>query len=430
MYNKTAFPGYLSVEIKGENCQKLLSMCTYHNVPLWDVKCLPDSYSFKLPWKQYETILPLCEKTNSEIIILSRHGMRFFLSKSRQHFSFLTGILLCIFLILFFHTRIWDIQVTGNIYYDSPVLIEYLKTREIAPGVYKGNISCIDLANKIRQEFPKIKWTSVELVGSNLIVHIKENLTVDEKATETRSTVSESSDLIADQSGVIKSIYVRSGIANVSAGDTCQRGDVLVKGQIPIYNDAQEVVRYDYVNADADIVLQRDYSYYAEVDRNISVKKLIAASKHAFFQIGSCYLSFFPEGEKTSEESNTVYDRMQEISQWKLTSSLALPFYWGYNTNYKYESIAKYLSEEETTAQLEEDFFYFCDELEKKGVQIYQNDVKMYISDVKGVASGKVTVYEKTGKKQEILPEEFSKENLSQEDLSEPEAQDGTIQEE
>ncbi len=425
MYIKMAFPGYLYVRIKGKDCQKVLSMCTYHNVPLWDVTSDLDSFSFKLPWNQYQTIMPLCEKTNSEIIILSRHGLLLCLSYLKQHISFLAGIVLCLALIIFFNMCIWDIQVTGNIYYDSPVLIAYLKTQGVTPGSNKGSISCIELADKIRQEFPKIKWTSVELVGSNLIVHVKENLAAVEKTEE---ALTEPADIVSDKEGIVKSIYVRAGIANVVEGDTCQKGDILVKGQIPIYNDNLEIVRYEFVDADADIILQYDYHYYSEIEREVSEKILLNTSKVRVIQLFDYQLSLSPlkfakfnQGKSKKDDYTT--EELRNISQFKLTPSFELPCYFGTNTVYEYKILTKYLSESETKQQLEEEFAYFCDDLEKKGVQIYKNNVKMYISDAKGTALGKVTVFEKIGEKKSFSPKEFEIE-------IDEESQSGTIQEE
>ena len=44
---------------------------------------------------------------------------------------------------------------------------------------------------------------------------------------------------------------------------------------------------------------------------------------------------------------------------------------------------------------LEDDFYQFCSDLEKKGVQIYENDVKIDVSDYYGIMSGSVSVIER-----------------------------------
>lgn len=457
MQLKMNFPGYLCVKIEGANCQKVLSMCSFRNIYLCDVTCsdcnnckkeseLQHSYILKLPWKQYQELQSLCDKTDSQLIILSRHGWLYLQSRMYEHLSFIMGIIICLSLILFMQTRIWDIQVTGNIYYDNPVLIEYLATQNVIPGISKNRVSCIELADKIRQEFPKIKWTSVELDGCNLIVHLKENLHLGMEANLTndeeiileqdRTTSNESQnmnageseismesaesiDLVSEKDGIIKSIFVRSGIANVKEGDTCKKGDILVKGQIPIYNDAQEIVRYDYVEADADIVVQYDYHYYDEKERNIDEKVLIKTDKSAFFQIFDYYFSLNKFMAKTDTEKNgnsdTSYyennknniskEHLKNASQLKITPTLTLPIYFGSTTTYEYETISRFLTENETKELLEEEIFYFCDDLEKKGVQIYKNNVKMYISDAKGTALGKVTVFENVGEKKPYVPE-------------------------
>ena len=57
-------------------------------------------------------------------------------------------------------------------------------------------------------------------------------------------------------------IITRNGIPQVLPGDTCQAGDILVKGEIPLVNDSGETYDYSYVHADADIDLETTWYYY------------------------------------------------------------------------------------------------------------------------------------------------------------------------
>ena len=48
----------------------------------------------------------------------------------------------------------------------------------------------------------------------------------------------------------------------MKTGDMCEKGQLLVQGQVELVNDSQEITGYDYVCADADIFVRHEISYY------------------------------------------------------------------------------------------------------------------------------------------------------------------------
>ena len=99
------------------------------------------------------------------------------------------------------------------------------------------------------------------------------------------------------------------------------------------------------------------------------------------------------------------FEQQTEYKQLKITPTFTLPIYWGTITTYEYEEKSKTLTEKETKELLQQEFSYFCEDLEKKGGQIIQNNVKMYISDATGTACGKITILEKCGVSQKHISE-------------------------
>ena len=59
-------------------------------------------------------------------------------------------------------------------------------------------------------------------------------------------------------------MIVRRGIPVKKPGDSCKKGELLVSGELHIMNDSQEVLRKEYVHADADILFPDQISYYQE----------------------------------------------------------------------------------------------------------------------------------------------------------------------
>ena len=99
---------------------------------------------------------------------------------------------------------------------------------------------------------------SAKIEGTQLVLAVKENVdgyVIEEKADDPQN-------LVAKKEGTVVRIITRNGIPQVLPGDTCQAGDILVKGEIPLVNDSGETYDYSYVHADADIDLETTWYYY------------------------------------------------------------------------------------------------------------------------------------------------------------------------
>lgn len=90
----------------------------------------------------------------------------------------------------------------------------------------------------------------------------------------------------------------------------------------PILNDSQEVVRVEYVPADADIYVRHQIAYYQEVPLSYEKKVQSGTSKTSwYFRVGD-----FVFGADTGKKSR--YITSTEEIPWKLTENFVLPFPW------------------------------------------------------------------------------------------------------
>ena len=78
------------------------------------------------------------------------------------------------------------------------------------------------------------------------------------------------SSIVAEVSGTVESVVVRSGTPIVKEGDMVEAGQILVEGYYAIKNDAGEVVRYEGVAADADIQILVSEKYYDKSLKDLS----------------------------------------------------------------------------------------------------------------------------------------------------------------
>ena len=162
-------------------------------------------------------------------------------------------------LIFFLTGRIWNIHIEGNVRNSTGEILDFLDKQDINHGMSKKKINCSEVAAAVRKNFPEITWVSARIEGTRLILNIQEGI-IPQKTNSNTSPCN----LLADKDGVITDMIVRRGIPVKKPGDSCKKGELLVSGELHIMNDSQEVLRKEYVHADADIFISRQISYYQE----------------------------------------------------------------------------------------------------------------------------------------------------------------------
>ena len=81
------------------------------------------------------------------------------------------------------------------------------------------------MEKSIRKNFDDISWVCVEVKGTNLIIHIKENYITEISVKEDKPY-----DLVAECDCTIVSALVRRGKLNVNPKEKVKKGQVLITG--------------------------------------------------------------------------------------------------------------------------------------------------------------------------------------------------------
>ena len=223
--------GYVRLRLHGYSPERFLNLCNARGLEVWGLICNRDGdYEFFMTVEGYRRVKPLVRKAQVRLHITGRFGLPFFIYRHRKRWYYGAGIM-AFFLVLYVMSLfIWDIQFEGNYRYTYDTLVRFLDTQDIDYGMLKARINCEDLEASMRTSFPEITWVSARVSGTRLLIHIKEN--------EVLSTIPEKDetpcDIVASQPGIITSMVVRQGVAQVCVGDQVEEGQVLVLSLIHI----------------------------------------------------------------------------------------------------------------------------------------------------------------------------------------------------
>ena len=214
--------GYVRIRLESPAPERFFSLCVHNRIPLRNLTQEGSCYEMELSARDFLRLGRFRRKTNARIHILRKNGLPFFLHRAQKRKAFFLGILLGLVLLAICSFRIWDIQIAGNRYYTTPVLLETLSEWEISCGMAKRNVDCQKLMQKIRQTFPGIVWVSARLEGTCLIIDIKENDEIPQE-TPVKEDTRSCWDLTAPWDGTVVSIITRAGMPLVKPGDLCKK---------------------------------------------------------------------------------------------------------------------------------------------------------------------------------------------------------------
>lgn len=382
--------GYLRIRVSGFSPERFMNLCSNKGILLWKIEREGDVYYMNIHLDGFRALRPIVRKTGTKVAVLERCGLPFFLPKLFRRKAFIGGLMLAVAFWMISSLFIWDIQTAGNYRITDDVFHAFLREQQVTVGMKKSGLDIGALEKEIRRTFPEITWASARLSGTKLLIEIKEN---DAPIITQQAAAEMGSELVTDYDGTIVAIIVRSGVPMVKVGDAVAKGDVLVAGNVPVYNEDATVREYLYVDADADIWLEHAMSFSARLPFDYIQKEYTGRTKKRFYlRIGN------HEWKMPQERPFLVYDSLIRESRPLVFEKLSIPVYQGSYTYREYKNVEHEYTLEQAETMLSEKLRTFLASLEEKGVQIIEKDVKIDTNGGSWVISGQFTVRETVGR--------------------------------
>ena len=376
--------GYVRIRITGYSPERFLNLCSHHQIRLWGLKPCGHAYEMYLSIKNFRKLKPILRKSNMRIKVLERRGLPFFLNRNRKRQAFFIGVILCLLLVYLMSLRIWNIHISGNYSHTDEGVLQFLASKDIYHGMLKRKIDCEQIVKAIRSEYDDVIWVSASIQGTRLLVQMKENMDMIEE--EPKEEIEAPADIISE-------MVTRKGVPQIETGSEIKKGDLLVSGSVPVLDDNKEVSDYQYHIADADIYIQTEIPYESRMEIAYQKKVYTGQKRKALLLEAGPYaiqagilFHRFPESE--------TYVKKKTL---RIGEHFDLPIKIGVKEIRAYTFSDTEYADSEIRKKMTEEFNRFCKELRKKGVQILENNVKIYKDHGNAVAKGTLTVIKTVG---------------------------------
>ena len=350
---------------------------------------------FQTSPKDFKRLKSIARKTDVLLRITEKHGFPFLLILGRRRSLWVGGLAAFFLLICLSSFYVWDISFEGNHRFTDETLLHFMATVPVQCGMRKSRISCIELEKRIRNAFPEISWVSAELTGTRLTIHLRENNRILQARLEPESPC----ELTAGTDGTVTRIIVRNGKARVKVGDTVKAGDVLVSGELPLYDDSETLMKTNKVHADAEVYARTVKTVTWKIPDTEEIRARTGKRRRGIFfkllDLEFCFL--MPDLKKES-----TWELFMEEFQLKLSKNFYLPVYGGILTAEEYVPYEKVLTEAEISESADRYLNEYLQNFTEKGIQILGSDVRIERSESHWTIHGTLTVVEDIAKESPI----------------------------
>ncbi len=361
--------GYVELLLTGNELPRFLRLCSNKGLLVWDV-CYKEYDEMVLCMGKRDVFLArdALRKTRTHIRVLKRYGFPFYFFRYRKKAVYFVCISAAVLALLFLSGYIWSIDIVGNSYLSEERLHSYLEEHSCGIGASKKSIKPTEVEKMMLKDFPEIIWNSVSIRGTTMHISIKEQILNDEIKGKTK----EKQDLISPISGTIHSIYVRNGTAAVSKGDEVKKGQRLVYGWIPIYNDSgTEIQAYQVAESDADVFVKGNVSLKHDIKRK-HLSRLYSKDERCYFYFGSLGANTNLIPMIYGKQNATA---LVSTHQLYLMKTIPLPVFFNSVREKRFTFYHENYSNGELKELQEKYCQDFIEKLEQKGVQIIDKNV-------------------------------------------------------
>lgn len=375
--------GYVRFTAKGGFAERFLNLCRLNKIMLWELKNNGGVVSACTDFASYKRIRSVARKSGMKVRIKKKYGLPIFLESHKWRVGIIAGMLIGGALLLILSTRIWSVDVIGNIRVPSEKIIAVFEELGVGKGASASKINIKETELAALDKLTELSWFNINISGSKALIEVRETV----ETPEIDKNDNTPADIVASRDGIITVIRPFNGTAEQTIGNAVVKGDLLISG---IEENRDLTVTFCKARGYVVARTKREMNY--NQPEKFIAKKPITAKKR--YEIN--FLSFdIPLGIINRENS---YREKKEV----IINGVTLPIGMTEYTETVYEEKEIILSDERKNLFGFLGFTDMCVE-EFRYLEVEESKIK---SDKKGGFSGEFTCLENIAKEHPMQIEE------------------------
>lgn len=351
--------GYVCFTASGGFSERFLNLCRMRGIFLWDLRSIDGIVHAKTDCAGYRRIRSVAKKSGMKARITKKCGLPFFLNRHSRRAGIIAGACFCVAALCILSTRIWSIDVTGNVTVPSEEIIGVFEQLGVKKGIAGKKININSVEIEALKGLPELTWLNVNINGSAALIEVRER--VDTPETEGDG---EPSDIVASRDGQIVILRPFNGTQEQKIGNPVLKGDLLISGI-----EENRDLTVSFCRAKGYVVARTNRSAGYSQSREMNVRVAVGEKK-------SYVLDFLFFSVPFGKASENAYIEKSEIR----INGVTLPVAFTECTETVYKDTTVTLSKEKAKLLATLSFFKSCSE-QFRNVRIEESKISFAESE-------------------------------------------------
>ena len=210
--------------ITGLNIENFLN-CVMKSIPLKNIKRKSYTSAYiEVSFRNYKKILSIADKNQVEIFLIKANTSLKIKNFLVNKWWLITIAFLIVLATMIISNLYLSTEIKGIDNINEFELMEFLKNNGVSKYKLKKKIDTNSIEKSIYISFKEVAYVDAKFDGTKLII------TIDEKYLQPSIHNKNNANILAQKSGVIEKVIVKSGKALVEEGDIVHLGDALITG--------------------------------------------------------------------------------------------------------------------------------------------------------------------------------------------------------
>ena len=242
--------GTLEICLVSGDVSGFLNMASGKGIQLMNVRNLsPISVCATIRRRDYTQLEKAAKRRGDSLKITGRGGLYWQILALIRRPVFLAGLLILLCAVAYLPSRIFFVQVDGNVSVETLRILESAAQCGIRFGATRKDVRSEKVKNALLAMLPQLQWAGVNTSGCVATISVREKSTTDVADNSHRV-----SSVIAARDCIIESITVTSGDPVCTVGQAVLAGQTLVSG----YTDCGLTIRATRSEAEVYGITNRD----------------------------------------------------------------------------------------------------------------------------------------------------------------------------
>lgn len=219
------FYGFISFRAEKGFPERFVNLCRRYGIELWELKCRDGILTACTDCRNYKKIRAVAKRSGMKVRLTGKFGLPFFVGRHSFRIGVPIGLLTGLAVLLILSSRIWSIEVSGNVNVPNEQIIAVFEQVGVHKGASTDKIKSSAAEIEASKLLPQLSWININVDGCKAYIEVRE--TVEKPETEEKEGYC---NIVASRDGTIVSIRPFSGTQEQKTGGAVLKGDLLISG--------------------------------------------------------------------------------------------------------------------------------------------------------------------------------------------------------